>query len=389
MSMNSTPQSERIHIGFFGKRNAGKSSLVNRLSNQQMSVVSDTPGTTTDPVKKSMEILPLGPVVLIDTPGLDDEGELGKLRVNSAEKILNTVDIAVLVTGQNMTNRDEELLNVIKSKNIPYVIVKNKSDLYDVPADSDNIIHVSAKSGMGIEALKQHLGNLAPKETDLPIISDLLNPKDIVILVTPIDTSAPKGRLILPQVQTLRDILDANAIGITVQPHELSDALKSISKKPVLVVCDSQVFKKVNEIVPKDIKLTSFSILMARKKGLLETAVRGVKSVKNLKDGDKILIAEGCTHHRQCGDICTQKIPGWLKAYTGKNLQFEFSSGKGFPENLSSCSLIVHCGGCMLTEREMLWRMKNAEGEEIPLTNFGTMIAQINGILDRSLEIFE
>lgn len=395
-NLNQTPSANRTHIGIFGKRNAGKSSLINAITGQNYAIVSDVLGTTTDPVLKSMELLPLGPVVIIDTPGLDDEGELGALRIQKAYQILNKTDIAVLVIDASfgVTKEDSEILKRIHEKEIPCVIVVNKSDicpncnLEDLPLpDSDSAILVSSKTGEHIHELKELLAQQASQDTiQKSIVADLLNPLDFVVLVVPIDSAAPKGRLILPQQQTIRDILEAKASAIVVQETELAETLNSLGKKPKMVITDSQVFKKVSAVTPDDILLTSFSILFARYKGNLKTLVDGASALDSLKDGDRILISEGCTHHRQCDDIGTVKLPNWIRNYTKKEIEFKFTSGTEFPLDLSSYKMIVHCGGCMLNEREMKYRLKCAEDAKIPITNYGTCIAYINGILNRSLE---
>lgn len=395
-NLNQTPSANRTHIGIFGKRNAGKSSLINAITGQNYAIVSDVLGTTTDPVLKSMELLPLGPVVIIDTPGLDDEGTLGALRIQKAYQILNKTDIAVLVidASSGVTKEDSEILKRIHEKEIPCVIVVNKSDicpncnLEDLPLpDSDSAILVSSKTGEHIHELKELLAQQASQDTiQNSIVADLLNPLDFVVLVVPIDSAAPKGRLILPQQQTIRDILEAKASAIVVQETELAETLNSLGKKPKMVITDSQVFKKVSAVTPDDILLTSFSILFARYKGNLKTLVDGASALDSLKDGDRILISEGCTHHRQCDDIGTVKLPNWIRSYTKKEVEFEFTSGTEFPLDLSSYKMIVHCGGCMLNEREMKYRLKCAEDAKIPITNYGTCIAYINGILNRSLE---
>ena len=390
MGLNDTPQSERIHIGFFGRRNAGKSSLVNAITNQQISVVSDVKGTTTDPVTKAMELLPLGAVVIIDTPGFDDEGELGLMRVKRTKQVLNRADIAVLVIDGNAGKSplDEELISLFKEKNIPYLIAYNKSDLTGEKEYTDGIA-VSSLSGYNINELKEKIASIAKLDKEeRKICSDLLKLGDIAVLVVPIDESAPKGRLILPQQQTIRDVLDAGASALVVKDTELEMLLEKLGTKPEVVITDSQVFGKVSKIVPQDIKLTSFSILMARYKGFLDTAVKGAVAIENLKDGDKVLISEGCTHHRQCNDIGTVKLPNWLRKYTGKDIVIETSSGKGFPDDLSEYSLVIHCGGCMLNEREMQYRRKFAEDSEIPFTNYGIAIAYMQGILKRTLSVF-
>ena len=395
-NLNQTPSANRTHIGIFGKRNAGKSSLINAITGQNYAIVSDVLGTTTDPVLKSMELLPLGPVVIIDTPGLDDEGELGALRIQKAYQILNKTDIAVLVIDASLgiTKEDSEILKRIHEKEIPCVIVANKSDvcpncnLEDLPLpDSDSAILVSSKTGEHIHELKELLAQQAPQDTiQKSIVADLLKPLDFVVLVVPIDSAAPKGRLILPQQQTIRDILEAKASAIVIQETELAETLNSLGKKPKMVITDSQVFKKVSAVTPDDILLTSFSILFARYKGNLKTLVNGASALDSLEDGDRILISEGCTHHRQCDDIGTVKLPNWIRSYTKKEIEFEFTSGTEFPLDLSSYKMIVHCGGCMLNEREMKYRLKCAEDAKIPITNYGTCIAYINGILNRSLE---
>ena len=389
MSLNDTPSANRLHIGFFGLRNAGKSSVVNAVTGQDLAVVSGRPGTTTDPVQKAMELLPLGPVVIIDTPGYDDdEQELGQKRVLRTKRVLNKTDVAVLVVdGTKSLQKDDcELLTLFHEKNIPHLVVFNKKDLFDAaPAD---VLCVSAVTGEGIFELKERLGALAPKESGRKLLSDLVSPDGLVVLVTPIDESAPKGRMILPQVQAIRDVLDGDACCVVVKETQLSGLLASLGRKPDMVVTDSQAFAVVSKIVPEDIPLTSFSILMARYKGFLETAVRGAAALKRLQAGDKVLISEGCTHHRQCGDIGAVKLPRWLKAYSGADISVELSSGTGFPEDLGGFSLVLHCGGCMLSEREMLYRMKCAQDQGIPFTNYGVAIACMNGILPRSLSLF-
>lgn len=392
MSLNSTPSANRLHIGFFGKRNSGKSSLVNAVTDQDLAVVSDYKGTTTDPVMKSMELLPLGPVVIIDTPGYDDEGELGELRVKKTKKILNKTDVAVLVVDSSagVDADDMELIELFKSKNIPYIVVHNKSDLKKSVNLKENEISVSALKKNNIYELKELIGSIRKSDEidKRKIISDKIKSGDIILLVTPIDESAPKGRLILPQQQTIRDILDANAVSVVIKETELSETLRKIGDKVSLVITDSQVFKYVSETVPSDILLTSFSILMARYKGFLDTAVRGAKAIDDLSDGDTVLISEGCTHHRQCNDIGTVKLPNLIKQHTGKKLDFEFSSGSDFPEDLSKYKLVIHCGGCMISEREMLYRIKTSVDSEVPITNYGTSIAYMSGILKRSVQLF-
>lgn len=389
MSLNDTPLANRVHIGIFGRRNAGKSSIINAMTGQSLAIVSDVAGTTTDPVLKAMELLPLGPVVIIDTPGLDDEGELGLMRVQKAYQILNKTDIAVVVIDGSVgvTKEDEKIIERIKEKNIPYVVVKNKMDLWEDAAEEDeNTISVSAATGQNIYELKELIARQVPKENDSrKIVSDLLQPNDFVVLVVPIDSAAPKGRLILPQQQTIRDVLEAGASAVVTRDSELADTLKSLGKKPKLVITDSQVFGKVSKIVPADVELTSFSILMARYKGDLEANVKGARALENLQDGDKVLISEGCTHHRQCEDIGTVKMPRWIQEYTGKKLEFSFTSGTEFPLKLTEYALVVHCGGCTLNGREMQYRLKCAEDQKIPMTNYGICIAYINGILERSI----
>ena len=390
MSLNSTVSADRLHIAFFGKRNAGKSSVVNAVTAQKLSIVSDVLGTTTDPVTKAMEILPLGAVVIIDTPGIDDEGELGALRVKKSYQVLNKTDIAILVVDSSVGKSDEDnaLIERFKQKNIPYIIAYNKCDISAVNVSAENEICISAKTGENIYQLKELIAKQAQDmENNRYIISDMLEPNDIVVLVVPIDSAAPKGRLILPQQQTIRDILDAHAVAVTVQDTELKAVLSSLAKKPKMVITDSQAFKKVSEDTPSDILLTSFSILFARYKGNLEPALSGVKAIDTLQDGDTVLISEGCTHHRQCDDIGTVKLPRWLQKYTGKTLNFEYSSGTEFPEDIKKYKMIIHCGGCMLNEREMKYRIKYAQDEGIPITNYGTAIAYMNGILERSVEI--
>lgn len=395
MSLNDTPSGERLRISFFGKRNAGKSSLVNAVTNQQLAVVSDTLGTTTDPVQKAMELLPLGPVLITDTPGFDDSGKLGELRVKRTKQILNKTDIAILVTDatrqQDVT--ELELLRIFEEKSIPFIIAKNKSDLLgEVPVNEDgagNVIYVSATEKTGIEELKERIGHLIPSDGNgLRLVGDIIEPGQLVVLVIPIDKAAPKGRLILPQQQAIRDILDVGAFAITTRDTELDDLLEKLrasGQNPDLVITDSQVFEKVNKIVPKGIELTSFSILMARYKGFLDTAVKGARAIDELSDGDKILISEGCTHHRQCGDIGTVKLPKWLLERTGKNLVIETTSGADFPDSLEEYKLVIHCGGCMLSAREMVYRMKCAEDMNVPFTNYGIAIAYMKGILDRTI----
>ena len=390
MSLNNTPSGERVHIGFFGRRNAGKSSVVNAVTGQDLAVVSDVKGTTTDPVSKAMELLPLGPVMIIDTPGFDDEGMLGELRVRKTRQVLNKTDIAVLVTDgtEVLQDTDRQLLALFREKEIPYLVVRNKSDLLaQIPAAEENEIYVSALNGTNIYELKERIAALRQEVPEKRLIGDKLNPGDLAVLVVPIDKAAPKGRLILPQQQTIRDILEAGAAAVAVRETELEGTLKRLPD-PALVITDSQVFDSVSKIVPRSVPLTSFSILMARYKGLLEEAVKGAAAVEKLKDGDTVLVAEGCTHHRQCNDIGTVKIPGWLRKYTGKDLNIRACAGTEFPEDLSGYALVIHCGGCMLNEREVRCRMKCAADQGVPITNYGTLIAYLNGILGRSIEIF-
>ena len=391
MSLNETVSAERVHIAFFGRRNAGKSSLVNAVTGQSLAVVSDVFGTTTDPVKKAMELLPIGPVMIIDTPGFDDEGELGEKRVAKTREILAKTDIAVLVIDANIGKSmwEEDFLEIIKEKNIPLITVYNKSDLCKKEDLRENEISVSAESKEGISALKEMLGALAKtRQNERKIVGDLIERGDTVVLVTPIDESAPKGRLILPQQQTIRDILDHGAISVVCQVEELQTVLSSLAKPPKMVITDSQAFGKVSKIVPSDIPLTSFSILFARYKGNLESQVQGAAALKDLCDGDKILIAEGCTHHRQCGDIGTVKIPKWISDFSGAKIEFDFTSGGEFPTDLSKYKMVVHCGGCMLNEAEMTSRVKSVKSAGLPIVNYGVAIAHINGILSRSLELF-
>ena len=388
--MNETVSAERCHIGFFGRSNVGKSSLMNAVTGQEMSVVSEARGTTTDPVTKSMELLPLGPVVMFDTPGMDDDTALGALRIRRARQMMNKTDLAVLVLDAScgMIREDEAILSLIRAKNIPCVIAINKSDLNGKSIELSDFptVAVSAKTGLGIYELKELIAKTAQTgEKPKRILADIVSAGDTVILVTPIDAAAPKGRLILPQVQTLREVLDCNCMGLVVKDTELPQALSSLTMPPRLVVTDSQVFGKVSKIVPNDIPLTSFSILFSRYKGYLAGAVRGVQALDNLKDGDTVLISEGCTHHRQCGDIGTEKLPKMIRRHCGKDILFEFTSGTGFPDELERFALIVHCGACMLTEREMRYRAKCAEDQGIPFTNYGTTIAYINGILQRCI----
>lgn len=401
MSMNQTPMSERVHIGFFGKRNAGKSSVMNAVTGQEIAVVSDVRGTTTDPVYKSMELLPLGPVIMMDTPGIDDEGELGALRVRKSYQVLNKTDAAVLVIdgAEGVSKEDSELVARIRRKKIPFLVAVNKRDIApegavhrvreELGLDDSQIVAVSASDGTGINELKERIARTArTEETQKYIVRDIILPSDFVVLVVPIDKAAPKGRLILPQQQTIRDILDGDAVSIVVKDCELKETLQKLGKKPKLVITDSQAYSKVSADTPDDILLTSFSILFARYKGNLETAVRGVTAVDGLRDGDVVLISEGCTHHRQCDDIGTVKIPRWIREYTGKKVQFETTSGTEFPDDLSRYRMVIHCGGCMLNEREMKYRLSCAQDQDVPMTNYGILIAYVKGILKRSVEVF-
>lgn len=392
MGLNDTPSADRMHIAFFGKRNVGKSSLVNAVTGQDLAVVSDTKGTTTDPVSKAMELLPLGPVMIIDTPGFDDEGALGQLRVKKTRQVLNRTDCAVLAAdaAEGLKECDRELIGLFNRKEIPYIIAWNKCDLLaEIPAPSENEIYVSALNGTNIHELKEMIGRTCRVNEDkFMLCADLLHPADIAVLVIPIDKAAPKGRLILPQQQVIRDVLEADACAVCVKEYELRELFESLKKPPALVITDSQVFAKVSADTPPEVPLTSFSILMARKKGLLDSAVAGAYAVETLKDGDKVLICEGCTHHRQCDDIGTVKLPRWMKLYTGRKLRFESVSGKDFPDDLSPYSLIVHCGGCMINEREMKYRIKCAADAGVPITNYGIFIAYIQGILKRSIAMF-
>ena len=423
MSLQVTPSAQRLHIGFFGCRNAGKSSLVNAVTGQDLAVVSEVKGTTTDPVMKAMELLPLGPVVIIDTPGYDDEGLLGEQRVMRTKRILNRSDLAVLVVdaASGIREADVELLGLFRSKNIPHVLVMNKADLiFPAPASAGNaagsgvtnrpgagtgvacsdaagtdtalpeeVLYVSALTGRGVEELKERLGAMAPKEDpNHRLLGDLISPGDLVVLVCPIDESAPKGRIILPQQQAIRDILDTGAMAVVCRETELEETFRKLGTKPSLTVTDSQAFGIVDRITPDDIPLTSFSILMARYKGFLETAVAGAAALGRLRDGDRILMAEGCTHHRQCNDIGTVKIPRWILKHTGKDLVFETCSGREFPEDLSSYAAVIHCGGCMITERDVQYRMRCALDQNVPFTNYGIVIAAMTGALERSTRMF-
>ena len=388
MSLNNVPSSERVHISFFGRRNVGKSSLINAVTGQNLSIVSDVKGTTTDPVLKTMELLPIGPVVIIDTAGIDDEGKIGELRVEKTLDILRKTDIAILVVDSNdgIKEEDRKLLKNIEDRKIPYIICYNKSDLKEVVNLKENEISVSAKNNINIYELKELIGKIVKGGNKKRLIGDSINKGDIIILVVPIDKSAPKGRLILPQQQAIRDILDSNGICITVQDTELEETLKLINRKPKLVITDSQVFKKVAKIVPEDIEMTSFSILMLQYKGELQVALEGVKKLESLKDGDNVFISEACTHHRQCEDIGTVKLPNWIREYTKKDLNFSFTSGGEFPKDLSKYELIIHCGGCMINEKEMKYRINEAIRQGVPITNYGIVISYVNGILERIIK---
>ena len=399
MSLNATPSSERVHIGIFGKRNAGKSSLINAITGQNLAIVSEAKGTTTDPVYKAMELLPLGPVMIIDTPGIDDEGVLGSLRIQKAYQVLNKTDIALVIIDAAVgpSAEDLRLIKRINAKKIPLLIVINKCETinedkktaYQALLPNRKLLFVSAEQKLNIFELKEAITQTVPAdENKAQIVADLLSPSDFVVLVVPIDSAAPKGRLILPQQQTIRDILEADAAAIVVKENEPTNTLQNLGKRPKLVITDSQVFKKVAAETPADILLTSFSILFARYKGNLQTAVQGVTALESLEDGDKILVGEGCTHHRQCDDIGTVKLPRWIKEYTGKNPEFIFTSGTEFPLDLSPYKMIIHCGACMLNEREMQYRIKCAVDQNIPFTNYGITIAYINGILKRTVEPF-
>ncbi len=402
MGLNSTPSSDRIHIGFFGRRNAGKSSIVNAVTGQDLAVVSEIKGTTTDPVQKAMELLPMGPAVIIDTPGIDDSGELGELRIRKTRQVLNKTDVAVLVVDgtAGISEAERQLAGLFQEKEIPFVVAMNKADIcvgelseslkqMEGSLGREAVIAVSAKTGYQIQELKDKIAGLAVrKEPDRRIIGDLIQPLDFVVLVTPIDDAAPKGRLILPQQQTIRDILESDAAAIVVKEWQLKETLRQLGKKPALVITDSQAFAKVHADTPEDVPLTSFSILFARYKGDLKAAVQGAAAIEGLQDGDKVLISEGCTHHRQCGDIGSVKIPHWLAGYTHKKLDIALTSGTEFPEDLAGCKLIIHCGGCMLNEREMKYRLKCAKDQGVPMTNYGIAIAYLQGILRRSIELF-
>ena len=392
MSLNATPSGERVHIAFFGRRNAGKSSLVNAFTGQSLAIVSDVKGTTTDPVSKAMELLPLGPVQIIDTPGIDDVGELGALRVEKTKQVLRKTDLAIVVLDATapMDQADQALLELIKARELPHILAFNKADLLEtVPESQENTIYVSAKTGYHIHELKELAASLAQAAAqERPLVRDLLDPGDTAVLVVPIDKSAPKGRLILPQQQVIRDVLEAGASALVCRNTELSQTLAALAAPPKIVITDSQVFGKVDKLVPPAVPLTSFSILMARYKGDLPLTVAGVAALKTLREGEKVLIAEGCTHHRQCEDIGTVKIPKWLEGYTGKKFQYAFTSGGEFPEDLSSYALVIHCGGCTLNPKEMAARQRLAREQQVPITNYGVLIAALHGILPRALAPF-
>ena len=392
MGLNAQPSGERVHIGFFGLRNAGKSSVVNRVTGQTLSIVSDVKGTTTDPVQKAMELLPIGPVVIIDTPGIDDEGTLGEERVRRALRVLEKTDIAVLVTDstRGLQPAEQELIELFRKREIPFVIAHNKADLTSVPAAMpENEIYVSAAADSNIRELKELIARtVKPTGPEKRLVADLLAPNDTVVLVVPIDSAAPKGRLILPQQQTIRDILEAGAISLVTREAELTRTLESLREPPRLVITDSQAFGIVDKLVPKNVQLTSFSILFARYKGNLRQAILGAAQLNSLQDGDTALISEGCTHHRQCGDIGTEKLPNWIRRFTGKDVQFSFTAGNEFPEDVSKYALVVHCGGCMLNEREMQYRLRHSAERNVPMTNYGIAIAHMHGILDRALAPF-
>ena len=390
MTMNATPSGNRTHIGIFGRRNAGKSSLINALTGQKLAIVSDIKGTTTDPVSKAMELLPLGPVVMIDTPGLDDEGELGAKRIEKAMQVLRKTDIALLVAdaAEGLDESDRALLERIRAMQLPYLVVYNKCDEADCPVeDAQHSACVSALTGRGIHELKERIAHLTPEGSEKKLLGDLLSPGDVVVLVVPVDESVPKGRIILPQQQALRDVLDAHATAVVCQDTDLKRTLEGLGAKPRMVVTDSQAFASVSRDTPRDIPLTSFSILMARYKGYLDAALHAMPAVESLADGDTVLIAEGCTHHRQCNDIGTVKIPRWLRAHSGKDIAIKTCSGTEFPDDLSPFKLVIHCGGCMLNEREVLYRMREAERQGVPFINYGLLIAHMQGILERAIEV--
>ena len=389
--MDQTPSGERVHIAFFGRRNAGKSSLVNAFTGQELAVVSDVKGTTTDPVYKAMELLPMGPVMIVDTPGIDDEGALGEKRVRRTRQVLNMADLAIVVCDATlpMGRAEEELLELLRQRQIPHLLVRNKADLLLRIPDGDGAVYTSASTGLGIQELKDKVASMTlVEDPQRPLVSDLLSPGDVVVLVVPIDKAAPKGRLILPQQQIIRDILDAGASALVCRDSELTETLEKLVEPPRLVITDSQVFDKVSAVVPETVPLTSFSILMARHKGDLEVTVEGARALAKLRSGDKVLISEGCTHHRQCGDIGTQKLPQWIRRYTGVEPEFCFTSGRDFPEDLSGISLVIHCGGCMLTRRQMRYRHRICADQGVPITNYGIVISHIHGILERAVRPF-
>lgn len=391
MSLNDTPKSDRIHIGIFGRRNAGKSSIINAITGQSLAIVSDIKGTTTDPVQKAMELLPLGPVMIIDTPGIDDSGEIGEKRIEKSFQVLNKTDIALLIVDGTLgiQQEDVKIINEFKDRKLPYLIIINKSDKVKNRYEVENSIWVSAETKENIEELKEKISKLIPSENiTLKLIGDKLEPNDLVVLVVPIDKAAPKGRLILPQQQTIRDILEAGAVSVVTRDTELAVTLENLGKKPKMVITDSQAFNYVKTIVPNDILLTSFSILFARYKGDLDEAIKAIKVIDELKDGDNVLIAEGCTHHRQCNDIGTVKIPKWLKSHINKNVNYEFCSGTEFPRDLSKYKAVIHCGGCTLNEKEMKYRVNVCKSQNVPITNYGIFIAHIQGILKRSIQVF-
>ena len=390
MTMNATPSGNRTHIGIFGRRNAGKSSLINALTGQKLAIVSDVKGTTTDPVSKAMELLPLGPVVMIDTPGLDDEGELGAKRIEKAMQVLRKTDIALLVAdaAEGLDDADRALIERIRAMQLPYLVVYNKCDEADCPVeDAQHGVCVSALTGRGIHELKERIAHLTPEGGEKKLLGDLLSPGDVVVLVVPVEEPAPKRRLMLQQQQALRDVLDAHATAVVCQDTDLKRTLEGLGTKPRMVVTDSQAFASVSRDTPRDVPLTSFSILMARYKGYLDAALRAMPAVEGLEDGDTVLIAEGCTHHRQCNDIGTVKIPRWLRAHSGKDIAIKTCSGTEFPDDLSPFKLVIHCGGCMLNEREVLYRMREAERQGVPFINYGLLIAHMQGIMARAIEV--
>ena len=391
MGMNSTPKGERLHIALFGKRNAGKSSLINEITGQKLSIVSQVKGTTTDPVYKAMELLPLGPVMFIDTPGLDDEGILGDLRIEKAREVLRKTDVALLVVDSSDMedlSMEQEMERKLQERKIPYLWVYNKWDLQQNATLPSEGVCVSAHTGEGIVSLREAIPGLLPQEGEKPLVRDMVDMGDFVVLVIPIDKAAPKGRLILPQQQVIRDLLEKGAIPVVVRDTELGLTLEKLSQKPRMVITDSQAFEYVSKVVPEDIPLTSFSILMARYKGNLKELARQASYIEQLQDGDRILMAEGCTHHRQCDDIGTVKLPKWIREYTGKKLVFETSSGGGYPDDLKAYAMVVHCGACMLNPREMKYRMRTTREQGVPIVNYGILIAYMNGILQRSTSLF-